>query len=149
AVGTLGLAIVMATRLALLPRGFVLAQHVAGLARLGQLDLAFDLVLDPRSVTFVVVAAIVSCASTLHTAWSTRPNTTVTLAWTGLTTAGAMLLCAGDGLAPILVGLGILSLGAWGLAQDLEPIPTTAMLAGNVSVLLGLVFLFWSLGGAF
>jgi hypothetical protein len=149
AVGTLGLAIIMAARLALLPRGCILVQHVAQLARLGQLDLAFDLALDPRSVTFAIVVAIIACASALHTAWSTRPNTASTLAWTGLATAGAMLLCVGDGFAPILIGLGVLSLGAWGLSCGVETTPSTTMLAGNVAVLLGLVFLFWSLGGAF
>ncbi len=149
AVGTLGLAIVMAARLALLPKGCILVQHVAQLARLGQLDLAFDLALDPRSVTFAIVVAIVSCASALHTAWSPRPNIAATLAWTGLATTGAMLLCVADGFAPILVGLGVLSLGGWGLSCGVDSTPSTTMLAGNVSVLLGLVFLFWSLGGAF
>jgi hypothetical protein len=148
-VAALGLAIVMASRLALLPRGILLVQHVAQLARLGQLDLAFDLSLDPRSATFAVVIALVGCASTLHTSWTTRPGISTRLAWTGLITAGAMLLCVGDGFAPILVGLGALSIGGWGLSRGGETTPNTTALAGNVSILLGLVFLFWSLGGAF
>lgn len=149
AVGTLGLTLVMAARLALLPRGCLLVQHVAQLARLGQLDLAFDLALDPRSATIAVVVAIVACASVLHVAWSSRPSTAPTLGWTGLATTGAMLLVVGDGVAPILVGLGILSLGVWGLSAGGEMTPNTMMLGGNIAVLLGLVFLFWSLGGAF
>jgi hypothetical protein len=147
--GTLGLAIALVIRLALLPRGHVLVQHVAQLARLGQLDLAFDLSLDPRSAVFVVVVAIVACASALQTSSSSRPGADARLAWTGLVAGGAMFLCAGDGFAPILIGLGLLSLGAWGLARGGDPAPNVAALAGNVGVLLGLVFLFWSLGGAF
>ncbi|MDF2693179.1 MAG: hypothetical protein K0S65_1562, partial [Labilithrix sp.] len=150
AVATLGLAIVLAVRLASLPHGTVLVQHLAQLARLGQLDLAFDLAADPRSVTFAIVIAVVAGASTLHTALSSRrPATASRHAWTGLLTAGAMLLCTGDGFAPILVGLGALSLGAWGLSHGGDPAPNAAALAGNAGVLLGFVFLFWSLGGAF
>lgn len=148
-VAALGLAIVMASRLTLSPRGVLLVQHVAQLARLGQLDLAFDLSLDPRSATFAVVVALVGCGSTLHTSWTTRPGISTRLAWTGLITAGAMLLCVGDGFAPILVGLGALSIGGWGLSRGGETTPNTTAIAGNVAILLGLVFLFWSLGGAF
>lgn len=149
AVATLGLAIVLVTQLALLPRGHILVQHVAQLARLGQLDLAFDLALDPRSAVFALVVSLVGCASALHTSWSSRSHDALRHAWTGLVTAGAMLLCLGDGFAPILVSLGLLSIGAWGLAGGGTPGQRTAALAGNVAVLLGFVFLFWSLGGGF
>lgn len=149
AVGTLGLTVVLAIRLMLLPRGYLLVQHVSQLARLGQLDLSFDLTFGPRSATFAAVIAVIACASTLHEAWSSRPNTNTTLAWTGLATAGAMLLCIADGFAPILVGLGVLSLGVWGLSSGGDATPNTVALAGNASVLVGLVFLFWALGGTF
>lgn len=149
AVGTLGLAIVMAVRLALMPRGVLLFQHVAQLVRLGQLDLTLDLTLDPRGATLAVTVALIGCASTLHTALSSRPNVCVKLAWTGFMTAGAMLLVVGDGLAPILVGVGALSVGGWGLSRGGDSTPVTITIAGNVAIFLGLVFLFWSLGGAF
>lgn len=149
AASTLGLAVVVAVKLALLPRGYVFVQHVAQLARLGQLDLALDLAVDPRSATLACVVALVACASCLQTSWSSRPGTGPRLAWTGLMTAGAMLLVTGDGFAPILVGLGLLSLGAWGLARGGTLGANVSSLAGNVGVLVGLVFLFWSLGGAF
>ena len=97
----------------------------------------------------LLVIAIIGCGSTLQTVWSTRPGAGGKLAWTGLVTAGSMLLCVGDGFAPILIGLGILSLGAWGLSRGGDPASNVAALAGNVSVLLGFIFLFWSLGGAF
>lgn len=149
AAGTLGLAIVIAVKLAFLPRGYVFVQHVAELARLGQLDLALDLSVDPRSATFACVIALVGCASCLQTSWSSRPGTGPRLTWTGLLTTGAMLLVIGDGFAPILVGLGLLSLGAWGLARGGTLGANVSSLAGNVGVLVGMVFLFWSLGGAF
>jgi hypothetical protein len=148
AVGTLGLSIVLAVQLAHMSKGHVLVQHVAQLARLGQLDLAFDLALDPRSATYAVVIGIIACASALQTSWSSG-STSGRLAWTGLATSGAMLTCIGDGFAPILVGLGLLSLAAWGLNRGDHPSPTIASIAGNVSVLLGFIFLFWSLGGVF
>lgn len=149
AAATLGLALVLTARLALLPRGNVLFQHVSQLVRLGQLDLTFDLTLDTRSATFVLLITILSCASALHTAWSTRPSSSVVLAWTGLVSAGSLLLCIGDGFAPILIGLGLLSLGSWGLSRGGDATANVSGLAGNISILLGLVFLFWSLGGAF
>lgn len=149
AASTLGLAIVVAVKLAFLPRGYVFVQHVAELARLGQLDLALDLAVDPRSATFACVIALIACASSLQTSWSSRPGTGPRLGWTGLLTTGAMLLAIGDGFGPILVGLGLLSLGAWGLARGGTLGANVSSLAGNVSVLVGMVFLFWSLGGAF
>ncbi|MBX3200796.1 MAG: hypothetical protein KF894_21845 [Labilithrix sp.] len=149
AVGTLGLAVMLAIRLALAPRGHLFVQHVAALARLGQLDLAFDLALDPRSATFAVAVGLVACASALQTSWSSRPDALVRLAWSGLVAGAAMLLCVGDGFAPIVVALGLLSLGSWGLARGGAAASNAASLAGNVAVLVGFVFLFWSLGGAF
>src|SRR5690348_13955755 len=76
AFGTFALASLFAAQLLLLPRGHLLVQHVSQLGRLGMLDLAFDLALDPRSATFAVVVAIIALASTLHTAWATRPGRT-------------------------------------------------------------------------
>ena len=149
AVGLLVLALVLSARVALLPHGTILVQHVAQLGRLGQLDLAFDLALDPRSVTFVVVIAVVALAAVLNICWSHRKGGSARLAWTGLAVTGALLLCIGDGFAPILVGLGILSIGGWGVARGGEPAANTSILAGNVSVFFGFVFLFWSLGGQF
>jgi hypothetical protein len=149
ALGTLGLTVVLASRLALLPRNHVLLQHVSQLGRLGQLDLALDLALDPRSAAFAVVIAIIGCASALHTACSTRPGGGTVLAWTGLATTGALLVCVGDGFAPLIAGLGILSLAGWGLSRGRGVTPNVASLGGNVAALLGLMFLFWSLGGAF
>jgi hypothetical protein len=163
AVGTVALAVVLVVRLALLSRGHVLVQHIAQLARLGQLDLSFALAVDPRNATFALLIALIGCASALHTSWSARvrrrradagdgrppADPAATLAWTGLATAGAMLACVGDGFAPLLVGLGLLSIGAWGLASGSDATADTTALAGNVSVLLGFVFLFWSLGGSF
>lgn len=147
ALATCGLSIVFASRLAFLPKGYVFVQHVSQLGRLGQLDLAIDLALDPRSATFAVVVALIACASAFQTSSSTRRGKRSKLAWSGLVTAGAMLLCVGDGLAPIVVGLGLLSLGSWGLGGGVGS--NVSGTAGGVSVLLGFVFLFWSLGGAF
>ena len=61
--GTLGLAIVIAVKLALMPRGYVFVQHVAELARFGQLDLALDIAVDPRARRSPSSIALVACAS--------------------------------------------------------------------------------------
>ena len=149
AVTTLGLAGVLAARLAVSPKGTVLFQHLSNLGRLGQLDLAFDLALDTRGATFAIVVAVVASGSVLHTTWSSRGDRDGVLAWTGMMTAGAMLFVAGDGFAPVLAGLGLLSCGAWGLSRFESARPYAVAAAGNVAVLTGLVFLFWSLGGVF
>jgi hypothetical protein len=147
--GLLALAGVLAARLALLPRNYLFVQHIAQLGRLGGLDLSFDLAFDPRSATFAVIIGLVSSAATLHAAWSTRSGSTAVLGWTAVSTFGAMLLCIGDGFAPALAGLGSLSLGAWGLARGRDATADAISFGGNVTVLLGFVFLFWSLGGSF
>lgn len=149
AVATFGLSIVFAGRLATLAKGTVLVQHLFQLARLGQLDLAFDLALDPRGATFAVVIATIGAASTFHTVASSRRSAGASLPWTWLAMTGALVITTGDGLAPIMVGLGLLSLGAWGNARGSDHGPSVVTLAGNVGVLVGLVFLFWSLGGSF
>ncbi|HVJ91615.1 MAG TPA: hypothetical protein VM580_17550, partial [Labilithrix sp.] len=146
---TLCFAIFAVVQLAMLPSGHRLVQHVSQLARLGQLDLAMALSLDGRSAVFALVIALIAAASAVHTSLSARAEARERLAWTGLLTAGAMLVCVGDGLLPILVGLGILTLGAWGLSRGGAPSPNAVALTGNASIFLGFVFLFWSLGGAF
>lgn len=149
AAGTLALAIALTTALALLPPGHLLLQHVSQIGRLGQLDLALDLALDGKGATFAVVIAAIACASALHTSRRPEGARAPRLAWTGLTTSGAMLACLGDGFAPILVGLGLLSLAGWGHSRAAHPAADVASLAGDAMVLVGFVFLFWSLGGVF
>src|SRR4051812_35462290 len=57
--GTLGLAAVHAWRAAQSPPGHAAQQHIATLARIGQLDIGLDLVRDPTSATCALLAAIV------------------------------------------------------------------------------------------
>jgi hypothetical protein len=144
---TLAWSIFAVAPLAFLPRGAVLVQHVAQLGRLGQLDLAFDLALDPRSATLAVVIACVGCGSTFMTI-AGSPRSTMILASTGLLTGAVLLLVVGDGFATVLLGLGLGAVAAFALTRG-EPSATAVGLAGNAAVLLGFLFLFWSLGGAF
>lgn len=140
------LAAALAFRLVSMPPGHVLVQHVAQIARLGQLDLSFDLALDARSATFAIVIAVVACASAVYASPRARAER---LAWIGAVSAGAMLVCLGDGVPPILTGLGILSIGTWGLARGRDLRVSITNVGGNLGILLGFVFLFWSLGGSF
>src|SRR6478672_1584315 len=68
--GTLGLAVAHAVRAAQLPAGRVAEQHVAQLARIGQLDVALDLVRDPSSAAFAVLVAFMAFAAVLHSVWT-------------------------------------------------------------------------------
>jgi hypothetical protein len=147
-IATLGLVVSLSVRLARVSAGHVLVQHVAQLARLGQLDLTVDLALDARGAAFAVVIAVVACGSAAFTSLY-REAPASRLGWTGIVAAGAMLVCTGDGLAPISIGLGLLSLGSWGLHRGTEARGSVVAFAGNVSILLGFVFLFWALGGSF
>ena len=82
--GTFGLAVAHAMRASQLPAGHVAEQHVAQLARIGQLDVAFDLVRDPTSATFAVLVAFMAFASVLHAVWTVPSGIAARLAWTGL-----------------------------------------------------------------
>jgi NADH:ubiquinone oxidoreductase subunit 5 (subunit L)/multisubunit Na+/H+ antiporter MnhA subunit len=143
---TLAWSIFAAAPLAVLPRGALLVQHVAQVGRLGQLDLAFDLTLDPRSATLAVVIACVGCASTWMATAGRR--SAMAFASTGLVTGGALLVVVGDGLAPLLLGLGLVSVASFALAHG-DARASAVGLGGNAAVLVGMLFLFWSLGGAF
>src|SRR5688572_693992 len=116
--GMLTLAITLAMRLSSLPRGSVLAQHVAQLGRLGQLDLAFDLMLDAKGAAFAVLVALLASASVLHSAWSHRPSISDALACAGILAASSFLLCTGDGFAPMLTGASGVAIGSWSLWRD-------------------------------
>jgi hypothetical protein len=143
---TLAWAIFAVAPLAFLPRGAVLVQHLAQVGRLGQLDLAFDLALDPRSATLAVVVACVGCGSTFMTSLSGRP--TMTLASSGMLTGAVLLVVVGDGFATILLGLGLAAVAAFAVSRGARSAVVVG-LSGNTAVLLGFLFLFWSLGGAF
>ncbi len=147
--GMLTLAITLAMRLSSLPRGSVLVQHVAQLGRLGQLDLAFDLMLDPKGAAFAIIVALLAFSSVLHTAWSPRPAIADALACAGILASSALLLCTADGFAPLLVGASGVSLGAWSLWRDRRDDSSVIAFGGNVAVALGLFMLYWSLGGSF
>ena len=79
--GTLGLAVLHAVRAAQHPPGHIAHQHVATLARIGQLDVAIDLVRDPTSVTCALLAAFLGFAAVLHAAWTAPAGLAARLAW--------------------------------------------------------------------
>lgn len=147
AAGTLGWSCVLAWRLAGLARGHVLGEHVASLLRVGQLDLTLDLLLDPLAATGAVLASVVALASVLHDVWSGRGNRR--LAWTGILSAGALLVMIADGIAPLAIGLGIATAGGFAVARDGRRAALASAIAADLLAVLSLFFLFWSLGGSF
>src|SRR4051794_24799685 len=76
-IGVLGLAIANAARVATISTGHVLAQHVAQIVRVGQLDLGLDLDLDGGSASFVILIAVIGLAAVLHTTWTKRPGAAI------------------------------------------------------------------------
>lgn len=147
--GTLGLSIAHAVRAAQLPPGRVAQQHVVQLARIGQLDLGIDLVRDPTSATFAVLAAFLGFAAVLHAVWTSSSRVAGTLAWTGLATSATLLAILADDLPTLAVGLQIATLAAWALAGGGRARSLALALAGDTSVVFAAWILFWSLGGTF
>lgn len=147
AAGAVGWACVLAARLARLPRGHVLGEHVGVLVRVGQLDLALDLVLDPLAALVAIVVALVTLAAVLHRIWSAEGRGVP--AALGVLSSGALLVIVGDGIAPVTIGLGLSSLAAIALARERRPEALGAAIAADAGIVLALFFLFWSLGGTF
>lgn len=145
--GTLGWACVLAWRLAALPSRHVLGEHAASLLRVGQLDLTLDLVLDPLGAAGAILATTVTFASVLHDVWSDGGDRR--LAWTGVLSAGAVLVIVADGIAPLAIGLGVATTGAFLVARDRRPAALASATLSDALAVLALLFLFWSLGGSF
>jgi hypothetical protein len=147
--GTFGLAVAHAVRAAQLPPGRIAQQHVVQLARIGQLDLGIDLVRDPTSATFAVLAAFIGFAAVLHAVWMSGPRVSSRLAWTGLATSATLLAVLADDLPTLAVGLQLATLAGWALAGGGRARALGLALAGDTSVVFAAWILFWSLGGTF
>src|SRR5262249_28425967 len=137
-----------AVRAIALGPGHVLVDPVAELLRVGQLDLALELTLDPGTASSAVLIALLSFAAVLRSAW-TPGESASRIAWIQLLTAGTMLVATADAWPLIVAGLASSTVAAWGLAHGATARPLVASLAGDASVLVGACLLFWSLGGAF
>jgi hypothetical protein len=146
---TLGLAVAHAVRAALLPRGHVAAQHVAQLARIGQLDLSIELVRDPTSATLAVLVAFLAFIAVLHAVSTAERGLLARLAWTGLATGATLLVVLADGLPALAVGLQLATIAGWALAGGRGARPLGLALAGDTAVVFAAWILFWSLGGTF
>jgi hypothetical protein len=147
--GTFGLAVAHAVRAAQMPPGRVAEQHVVQLARIGQLDLAIDLVRDPTSASFAVLVAFMGFMSVLFAVWTTAKRVASRLAWTGLATSAALVVVLADDLPALAVGLQIATLAGWAVAGGGRARPLGLALAGDVAVVFAAWILFWSLGGTF
>ena len=147
--GTLGLAVAHAIRASQLPAGRVAHQHVAQLARIGQLDAALDLVRDPTSATYAVLVAFMAFAAVLHAVWTAPSGIAARLAWTGLAASSTLLVVLADGLPTLAVGLQMATLAGWATAGGGRARSLGLALAGDVAVVFVAWVLFWSLGGTF
>ena len=147
--GTFGLAVAHVIRAAQMPAGRVAEQHVAQLARIGQLDASLDLVRDPTSASFAVLVAFMAFAAVLHAVWTVRTGLAARLAWTGLAASSTLLVVLADGLPALAVGLQMATLAGWAMAGGGRARPLGLALAGDVAIVFAAWVLFWSLGGAF
>lgn len=147
--GTFGLAAAHAVRAAQTPPGRVASQHVAQLARIGQLDLSLDLVRDPTSATLAVLLAFLAFAAVLHAVWTVERGLATRLAWIGLAAGASLLVVLADGLAAVALGLQLATLAGWALAGGRGARSLGLALAGDTGVVFAAWILFWSLGGTF
>lgn len=147
--GTLALAVAHAVRASQNPPGRTAQQHIATLARIGQLDIGLDLVRDPTSASCALLAAFVGFAAVLHAVWTAPARVAGRLAWTGLATSAAVLVALSDGLPTLALGLQVATIAAWALAGGRKSRQLVLALAGDVTIVFAGWILFWSLGGTF
>ncbi len=147
--GTLGLATAHAVRAAQAPPGHVAQQHLATLARIGQLDIGLDLVRDQTSAACALLVTFVGFAAVLHAVWTAPEGVAGRLAWTGLATAAVLLIALADGLPALALGLQVGTIAGWALAGGGRGRVLVLALVGDVSVVFAAWVLFWSLGGTF
>ncbi len=140
-------AVVSAARLAALGPRRVFLDHVGVIARAGQLDASFDLVLDARAAILCVVIAAVGLAATI--AASRRANASSRLPWIAALSASVMVAVLADGWLVIVTGLGASTLVLARLAAHRSPVVRALGFVGDAWVLLGAVVLFWGLDGRF
>lgn len=140
--GLVVLAAALAGRLALAPAGHALSQHLALVARAGQIDLSLDLWLDPIAAVLAVVVAIVACGATLHTAWSKREGARERFGYGGLLTFGAMLTVIAEGWAPFVVGMQVATIATFAIAKELHERPARAALAADASIVVAAALIF-------
>ena len=129
--------------------GRVAEQHVAQLARIGQLDVALDLIATrPRRPS--------PCSSR---SWRSPPCSTPSgrcrrgspraSPGRGSAQARRLLVVLADGLPTLAVGLQMATLAGWAMAGGGRARPLGLALAGDVAVVFVAWVLFWSLGGTF
>ena len=149
--GTLGLAVAHAVRAAQSPPGHIAHQHVAQLARIGQLDVAHR----PRPRSHVGACAVLVCLHRRSPRCSTRcgrrrRGLAARLAWTGLATSASLLVVLADGLPALASGSQLATVAGWALARRRSSSRALGLaLAGDVTVVFAAWILFWSLGGTF
>lgn len=147
--GTLGLAVAHAVRASQVAPGHIGHQHVAHLARIGQLDLAINLVRNPTSAALAVLVAFVAFVAVLHAVWTSREGLSARLAWTGLASSASLLVVLSDGLPVLAVGLQLATLAGWALGGGGRARALGLALAGDIAFVFAVCILFWSLGGSF
>lgn len=147
--GTLGIAVGHAIRAADTPQRRIFEQHLGPIVRLGQLDLAIDLSRDPTSAALALLVAFLGLASVLHAVWTMKQRVAARLAWSGLATAGVMLVVLADAWPIVAIGLGLATIAMWALAGGARPRRLGLALAGDIALVISAWVLFWSLGGTF
>jgi hypothetical protein len=144
--GLVALSVALAFRLALLAPTHALGARGPQLARIGQLDLAADLVLDRPSAALLVLGAALSLAAVLHATWTGALSRLPRL---GLVALGVSLVTVADALPLVAAGFALTTFAAWGLSRGEAHGAVGALVASDAALVIGLVTLFWAPGGTF
>jgi hypothetical protein len=132
--------------------GGALLQHVAGGARVGQLEAGIALWFDPLSAAACTLVCVVALAAVVLVAW--RPPSDHgwrTWAWIELSLGGALLTFLADGFVTMAIGWALAAaaqawLAGWNSARPRVVAATRGALA-IATMLFGAALLFWGLGG--
>jgi NADH-quinone oxidoreductase subunit L len=132
-----------------------LYQHLWQCVRVGPVDIAADLALDPLAAVVGLVVAVSGTVFALR-APARDPGAWRASAWLGALVAALLVTCLADNFALLFVGWHAAGLSAFGLTRASKggaaqpPAAAAAFVSARVSdvaFVLGVALLFWGLGG--
>lgn len=126
-----------------------LVQPLFGSGRVGHLDVSLGLSMGDAAATCAVLASVLGLAFVLSAAASDKPDASPNVGWLSLAEAGSLVVVLSDGFPTMFVGIGMLTVAAWGLGHAFAHRWLGVALAADVAVVFGAWLLFWSLGGSF
>lgn len=118
-------------------------EHVLRMVRVGQLDVALDLALDPLGAP--VVLAVLLSSVVLFATLRARAAPAATIAWASLLVAAAVLAILAGNLVVVVLAWEVVACAALGLTRDARGF--VAARITDAAFVVGAIALFWGLGG--